>query len=217
MLSRLRVILVNQPYSKTLLAQKAFCAYKQEVQMKLNSAFGKSCIALGFSLALAGIAVASEQEWQYPLIQGYGKVLPLPNSALRPNPNREAKIVVNVVRPMNSPAEVNPGLDRVARLVNLFALSKVPPEKLKIVAVLHGGATAASLDSAHYREKYQVDNPNIKLIEALKRAGVSVYVCGQAVAHSGFGQSWINRDVSVALSAMMVLVHYQNEGYALVE
>lgn len=124
---------------------------------------------------------------------------------------------MNIVRPMDSPAEVSPGLDRVARLVNLFALSKVPPGKLKIVAVLHGGATAASLDNAHYREKYQVDNPNIKLIEALKRTGVAVYVCGQAVAHNGFAQSWVNKDVPVALSAMMVLAHYQNEGYALVE
>lgn len=52
--------------------------------MKLNSAFGKACIALGFSLALVSIAFASEQEWQYPRIQGYGKVLSLPNSALQP-------------------------------------------------------------------------------------------------------------------------------------
>jgi intracellular sulfur oxidation DsrE/DsrF family protein len=185
--------------------------------MKQNLRLARYHLALGILLALAGTASAAEPEWQYPLIRGYGKVLPLPDSALQPDPNREARIVVNVTRPMTSPEEVNPGLDRVARLVNLFALSKVPPGKMKIVAVMHGGATAASLDNFHYREKYQRDNPNVKLIEALKRAGVMVYVCGQALAHNGFAESWVNPDVTVALSAMMVLAHYQSEGYALVE
>jgi intracellular sulfur oxidation DsrE/DsrF family protein len=184
--------------------------------MKQNIDFLKCWIVLGL-LFFAGIASAAESEWQYPRIQEYGKVLPMPNAAVQPNPNRESRIVVNVTKPMSSPNEVNPGLDRIARLVNLFALSKVPPEKLKIVAVIHGGATAASLDNSRYREKYQLDNPNTNLIEALKRAGVTVFVCGQALAHNGFDPSWVNRDVTIALSAMMVLAHYQSDGYALVE
>ena len=187
--------------------------------MKRNPLLACYRLSLGFLLTVAGAisAAESEPEWQYPTIREYGKVLPLPDSTLQPDPKQEARIVVNVTRPMASAEEVNPGLDRVARLVNLFALSKVPREKMKIVAVMHGGATAASLDNSHYREKYQRDNPNIKLIEALKRAGVIVYVCGQALAHNGFAQSWVNKDVTIALSAMMVLAHYQSEGYALVE
>lgn len=184
--------------------------------MKQAFHFFKCYIVLSLPF-IAGTALAVEPEWQYPRIQEYGKVLPIPNSAVQPNPNRESRIVVNVGKPMSSPNEVNPGLDRIARLVNLFALSKVPPEKLKIVAVIHGGATVASLDNSHYRENYQIDNPNTKLIEALKRAGVSVFVCGQALAHNDFDQSWVSRDVTIALSAMMVLAHYQSDGYALVE
>ena len=155
--------------------------------MKRNPLLACYRLSLGFLLTVAGAisAAESEPEWQYPTIREYGKVLPLPDSTLQPDPKQEARIVVNVTRPMASAEEVNPGLDRVARLVNLFALSKVPREKMKIVAVMHGGATAASLDNSHYREKYQRDNPNIKLIEALKRAGVIVYVCGQALAHNG--------------------------------
>ena len=67
------------------------------------------------------------------------------------------------------------------------------------------------------REKYQVDNPNADLIRALRQAGVHVYVCGQAVAHNGFEYAWVNRDVPVALSAMIVLADFQLNGYSLVE
>jgi len=188
-----------------------------EAKMKWNLGLACYRLSLGFLLTVAGAASAAEREWQYPMIREYGKVLPLPDSALQPDREREARIVVNVTRPMGAAEEGNPGLDRVARLVNLFALSKVPREKMKIVAVMHGGATAASLENSRYRERYQRDNPNIKLIEALKRSGVIVYVCGQALAHNGFAQSWVNQDVTVALSAMMVLAHYQSESYVLVE
>ena len=72
-------------------------------------------------------------------------------------------------------------------------------------------------DSALQPDRKREARIDIKLIEALKRSGVIVYVCGQALAHNGFAQSWVNQDVTVALSAMMVLAHYQSEGYALVE
>lgn len=66
---------------------------------------------------------------------------------------------------------------------------------MKIVAVMHGGATAASLENSRYREKFQRDNSNIKLSKALKRAGVSSTFTVTFWAHNGFA----------------------SEGYALVE
>jgi intracellular sulfur oxidation DsrE/DsrF family protein len=154
--------------------------------------------------------------WQNPVIQGYGKVHPMPEAAVQPNPDREYKILFDVTKASGTPGQVNPGLEHVARLINLFALAKVPPGKLKIVAVLHGPATAVALDDRHHREKYQIDNPNGKLIDALKRTGVVVYVCGQALAHKGFEPAWVNRDVIVALAALTVLSVYQLDGYALI-
>ena len=138
----------------------------------------------------------------------------MPEAAVQPSPNREYKILFDVTKAARTPDQVDPGLEDIARLINLFALAKAPPEKLKIVAVLHGPATAVALDDPHYQEKYQIDNPNRKLINALKRAGVLVYVCGQALAHKGFEPTWINRDVSVALAALTVLSIYQLDGYA---
>jgi len=159
---------------------------------------------------------SAEPIWQNPIIQGYGKVHPTPEVEVQSSPDREYKILFDVTKAARTPDQVNPGLEHVARLINLFALAKIPSEKLKIVAVLHRPATAVVLDDRCYREKYQFDNPDRKPIDALKRAGVLVYVCGQALAHKGFELTWVNRDVSVALAALTVLSVYQLDGYALI-
>jgi len=46
-------------------------------------------------------------------------------------------------------------------------------------------------------------------------AGVDVTVCGQAVLESGFDDTWISRDVRVALSALTTITVLQQQGYAL--
>lgn len=135
--------------------------------------------------------------------------------AVQPSPDREYKILFDISKASGTPGQVNPGLEHIARLINLFVLAKVPPEKLKIVAVLHGLAAAVALGDHHYREKYQFDNPDRKLIDALRRTGVIVYVCGQALAHNGFEPTWVNSEVDIALAALMVLSVYQLDGYAL--
>jgi intracellular sulfur oxidation DsrE/DsrF family protein len=174
-----------------------------------------SCFFM-LNLAVASSATFAESFWQNPVIQGYGKVHPMPEAAVQPSPDREYKILFDVTKAARTPDQVNPGLEDIALLINLFALAKVPPKKLKIVGVLHGPATSVALDDPHYREKYQIDNPNRKLIDALKRTGAVVYVCGQALAHNGFESAWVNRDVSVALAALTVLSAYQLDGYVLI-
>ncbi|SOD39959.1 DsrE family protein [Nitrosovibrio sp. Nv4] len=182
--------------------------------MKLNCRLISCCFLLGLAFDIP--VTSAESAWQNPVIQGFGKVQSMPEAAVQPSPDREYKILFDVTKAAKAPEQVNPGLEHIARLINIFALAKVPPEKLKIVAVLHGPATAASLDNRYYREKYQFDNPNLELIEVLKRNGVIVYVCGQALAHSGFASSWVNREVTVALAALTVLPVYQLDGYALI-
>jgi hypothetical protein len=112
-----------------------------------------SCF-LVLSLAVASSATFAESFWQNPVVQGYGKVHPMPEAEVQPSPDREYKILFDITKASGRPGQVNPGLEHIARLINLFALAKVPPEKLKIVAVLHGPATAVALDDRHYREKY---------------------------------------------------------------
>lgn len=181
--------------------------------MKLNQRFINCCLCLGLAFNIQ--VTAAETEWQNPVIQGYGKVHPMPETAVQPSPDREYKILFDITQAAETPDAVNPGLEHVARLINLFALAKVPPRQLIIVAVLHGRATVASLDNRYYRKKHRRDNPNSELIGALKKAGVLIYVCGQALAHNDFAPSWVNQEVNVALAALTVLPVYQLDGYAL--
>lgn len=165
--------------------------------MKSNCRFIHCCLllVLAFHIPLA----SAEPIWQNPVIRGH-KVHPMPEAAVQPSRDREYKILFDVTKAAGTRDQVNPGLEHVARLINLFALAKVPPEKLKIVAVPYDPATAGVLDDRHYREKYQFDNPDRKLINALKRAGVIVYVCGQALAHRGLEPVWVNLEVDIALA-----------------
>ena len=51
-------------------------------------------------------------------------------------------------------------------------------------------------------------------IDALKKAGVEVFVCGQSLHELGFKAEEVAGEVPVADSAMLVLVNKQTDGYA---
>jgi intracellular sulfur oxidation DsrE/DsrF family protein len=52
------------------------------------------------------------------------------------------------------------------------------------------------------------------LIGQLKNNGVELIICGQTLADKKFELDWINPDMKVALSALIVLSTYQLKGYA---
>jgi intracellular sulfur oxidation DsrE/DsrF family protein len=60
-----------------------------------------------------------------------------------------------------------------------------------------------------------VANPNLKVLAELKKAGVEIFVCGQNLAHENIDPKIISPDVAVASAAQIVLMTYQNDGYAL--
>lgn len=153
--------------------------------------------------------------WVTPVIQGYGRINPLPHAAYQPDARKIYRIVFDLTAAPATPREVNPALDRVARTVNLYAASGVPLNHLKFVAVAHGRATALALDDAHYVAAYGVSNPNLPLIALLRKHGVDVAVCGQAVAELGFQYDWIDPSVTLSLSALTTISVLEQEGYAL--
>lgn len=172
-----------------------------------------SCaIALGL---VTGLATAGEPGWVNPAIQDFGAVVSLPDSGMQPSKDVDYKVVFNVTGSGGND-KVNPSLDRVARAVNVFASAGVPLSHLHFVAVVHGPATPAVLDNEHYKEKFSLDNPNIKLITELKAAGVKVVVCGQALAHNKFPHEWVNREVEITLAALSDVIILEQQGYVLV-
>jgi intracellular sulfur oxidation DsrE/DsrF family protein len=161
-------------------------------------------------------APAAEGFWQTPAIHAAGKMHALPKAAYQPDARASYKVVFGLTAAAAKPDQVNPGLERVARTVNLYAGAGVPLQHLHFVAVASGGATAIALDDAHYKTQFGVANPNLPVIAELRNAGVDVAVCGQAMAEHGYPYEAMDGHVTLALSALTTITELQQKGYALV-
>lgn len=169
-------------------------------------------IGLAFTSTLA---FAGNGFWQTPTIHDAGKIHSLPHAAYQPDPDTTYKVVFAMTRASKDPSKVNPALDRVARTVNLYTHGGVPLDHLKFVAIASGPATALVLDDTHYKKQYGVANPNLPVIRQLRKDGIDVAVCGQAVAEHDYQYDWVSKDVTVALSALTTVTELQQKGYAL--
>ncbi|PAF44265.1 DsrE family protein [Helicobacter sp. 11S02596-1] len=152
-----------------------------------------------------------------PIISPEGKIFPLPNAAFQPDKSKsEYKIIFTLTQASDSPDKINPSLEHVAKIINLYASAGIPPSHLKIVAVASGDATPLALKSSYYKQKFGVENPNEALISKLKAVGVQVIVCGQAWHEHHFDTQSLNPNVKMALSALITSVLFQEKGYALI-
>jgi intracellular sulfur oxidation DsrE/DsrF family protein len=162
------------------------------------------------SLAFSGVAGA----WDYPVIKGYGPVHPLPQAAIQPDKALHYKVLFDIKTPAKETSKVNPGLNHVARFINVMASAGLLPDQMEMVAVIHGNAAPIVLKNEIFKEKFKVDNPNIKLISDLKKAGVKLYVCGQSLADFTYKPEWVNPDIVLTLSALVDVPTFQLKGYA---
>lgn len=175
----------------------------------------KPSILLFGVIGLLGCAAVAAEGAPQAVITAAGHYHPLPHAAYQPDPAATYKVVFAMTRESEKPGQVNPALERVARTVNLYASAGVPLDHLKFVAVAYGKATPLVLDNAHYKAKFGVDNPNLPVIEQLRKAGVDVAVCGQAMAESNFPDDWAAKSVTLSLSALTTITELQQKGYAL--
>lgn len=153
---------------------------------------------------------------QFPRIQGAGGVYPLPAGVDMPAADVVHRLLIDATTADTTATGINRHLDAAARAVNLYALAKVPPDNLKVALVVHGKATPLVLSDARYREHFGKPNPDAALIARLRKAGVEIYVCGQALSHQGHAVADVRDDIRVAQSAMSKLVELQAAGYGLI-
>ena len=173
-------------------------------------------LAVGTTLFAARQQQQSESGWQYPVIKGAGGAIPLPNAAVQPAKNKQYKVLFDITKGAENPKDILPGLDHASRLLNVLSLSGVPAKNIHMVLVFHGAATTiGSMNNETYQAKFHVDNPNAPVLKQLREAGAEIYVCGQAMHALHFTDSEVLPDVKVATAAVVVLVVYQNNGYAL--
>ncbi len=152
------------------------------------------------------------QEAQFPIIKNFGGIYEIPDS-IDPEPETEYNIVIDLKTLQRDKASINPGLNNVARMMNLHGLGGVKAEDLNVAVVIHGGATDLVINNEAYQERYELDNPNLELIDTLRAAGIEIYVCGQSLIAREYGFDEINPQVKKGLSMLTVFTTYMNKGY----
>ncbi|MBP2167835.1 intracellular sulfur oxidation DsrE/DsrF family protein [Erwinia toletana] len=152
--------------------------------------------------------------WTTPAIPGYGKIHYVDNAAFKPGDDLSNKIVFQINRSEGEMISPNLGLERVARVTNLYVAAGVPVDKLQFVVSINSDAVPAALNNEQFRKKYGVDNPNLKLIAELRKAGVEVTICDQSVAFHHLQRDWIDRSVIHTLSSGTTVATLENQGYA---
>jgi len=175
----------------------------------------------GIFLAASASAIAagnpSPQEfWQTPALVGVGKEHPLPQAAYQPQPQETYSVVFSITKAAGKPTEIDPSLEHVARLVNLYVSAGVPLSHLKFVAMIYDQAADAALDNEHYHQKYGVDNPNLGVIRTLRNAGIDVAVSGETIADQQEQYQWVAPQVTLALSGLTTITNLEHQGYVLI-
>jgi intracellular sulfur oxidation DsrE/DsrF family protein len=171
-----------------------------------------SLAAVLWATAWAEAQSPTESKLVFPIIANVGGVVPLPTAAEQPR--KGAKVIFDITADAK-PGDVNKGLERVARFLNLYGSAGLKASDVKVAIVFHGEATRSVLTDGVYKARFGADtNPNLPVLRDLQKAGVEVFVCGQALHYKGFKEPDVAQDIAVALSALTVVVNRQTDGYA---
>ena len=162
-------------------------------------------------------AVSAGITAQQPVIADYGKITPVEGAAERPDRSLRYRVLFSVTKAAPTPGQVNPSLEKVARFLNLLGADGVRPARGDVVVIVHGPATPLVAENGAYATKTgAAANPNLPLIAALERAGVSVRVCSQALVGNKVDPATVDKDIEIDVSALTTMATLQLRGWALI-
>lgn len=176
----------------------------------------KLLLALTVTAVLAGFRVFGQ--WgapRAPVVPEADGYVPIPGAALRPDRKRIYRAIYDATRAAKDPSQLVPALNMAGSELNALAVENVPRGNTKFAVVFHGPAINGVLDDEHYKARFGVPNPNLRALSELRKAGVEIFVCGQNLLSERIDAKIISPDVRVASDALIVLMAYQNDGYAL--
>ena len=186
----------------------------------------QQCLRMRTATAAAGVlflamtaclAQAQAQAPARPAVPGFGATHTAPHAAEHPSKLLRYKVVFSITQGNDDKTKPNASLDKVARFMNLLAADGVQPVPGDVVAVIHGKATPIVMDEAAYRARNNgAANPNLDLIDQLKKAGVSVRVCSQALAAASIASEAVDKRVEIDVAALTTLANLQLRGHALI-
>jgi intracellular sulfur oxidation DsrE/DsrF family protein len=165
-------------------------------------------ILLAGLIGLSGAAMAQDLP-----IPGVEPAKDQPGAHEYPDPKLTYKIVFDLPGGPDTPDKVNPGLRGVAEFINTLAKYNVPASHRIIAVVFHQKSTPVILTNEEYRKRYNTDNPNIALVQAMKKAGVDFRVCGQAVLGMKIDPKTIQPEIELDLWAGMTIPNLMLRGY----
>lgn len=152
-----------------------------------------------------------------PVITGYGDFFAVDSLDRSVNTNMVYKVVFDIPASPENKQQVNPGINTIARFLNMHANAGVPLENMQVAAVIHGSAIKDIVHDEAYRKRFGMDNPNYPLIQKLSKAGVQFYICGQTAVNRDILYHEIAEPVQVALSAMTILLELQTDNYHIIK
>ncbi len=174
----------------------------------------RTVMALTLGATLMGAGLAGAQALPVPGVEAARDV---PGAHEMPNPQIEHKVVFDLATANPKDAAVHPMLQAVARYVNTLAKTGVPASNRKVALVFHQGSTDYILKNDAYKARHEgQDNPNLPMIQALKKAGVDFRVCGQAALARKIDPKDISPEVQLDLWALTTIVALQQQGYVLI-
>jgi len=182
----------------------------------MEAAMKKAVLGAGLVLALmfAMSGAPGAQTGQTLPIPGVDPARDVPNAKEVPDAKTEYKVLFDVANAPAKPTDVNPMLQATARYLNTLAKVGVPAEHRKLAVIFHQGGSPAILKNEEFKKRNNgQDNPNIAIIQALKKAGVELHVCGQAVLASKIDPKDIQPEIQLDLWALTTIINMELRGY----
>jgi len=166
-------------------------------------------------MAIPEFALAAPKPLTPVIPEAYG-FIPVPQASVKPDKSHVYKAIFDARQAAAKPAELAPALMFAGAELNTLSASGVPLSNIDFVIIFHTtDADSAVWDNAHYRAKFGVDNPNLKVLSEMKKAHVRVYVCAQQLVADNVPFDSLSPDVTLATDGLVVLMTFENAGYAL--
>ena len=173
-----------------------------------------AAVAFAVVLGLSTWARAQSQPAANLPVAGYDAASDVPGAHELPDPSVTYKVVFDIAKAAPKAGEVNPGLATVARYLNTLAKYGVPADHRKLAVVIHQQGTPMVQNNAAYKAGHDgPDNPDIAIIQSLKRAGVDFRVCGQGVLAYKVDPKTIMPEIQLDVWALTTMVTLELQGY----
>ena len=171
-------------------------------------------LLLSVSFLSSFFLFAQGQKKTFPIIKDYGGVYDVPYATDRPDPKIDYKIVVEAEGAIEHPDSLYRPFENISRMYNLHVFGGVPRNHLHLDVVIFYKAIFVILDNDAYKKKFGVDNPNLKIIEEMKQAGINLYACGQSATGFGIDPKTVNQNFELVFSRATTFLTRQMKGFA---